>query len=163
MNIKILEATPIYAEDFTYVFCKSWKEAYKNIIPQEDIQKNTNPEKRKQMFTRLMLSEDGYFFIAYDDTSPCGIVYARKNIENNIEIIALYTTSNYWGKGVGKKLMDTLIETVKNGNIAKIKLWTLENNLRARKFYEKYGFKSVNEVKDSGIADLKEISYIMEI
>lgn len=163
MNIKILKATLTHVEDFTFVFCESWKVAYKNILSEEEIEKNTNKEKRKQMFTSLFISENGYFFIAYDESFPCGIVYARIDIKNNIEIVALYTIPDYWGKGVGKKLMDIVLETAKKYNLRKMELWTLDKNFRARKFYEKYGFKCLNEYKDSGFVNLKEVSYNMEI
>lgn len=44
MNIKILKATLTHVEDFTFVFCESWKAAYKNILSEEEIEKNTNKE-----------------------------------------------------------------------------------------------------------------------
>lgn len=44
-----------------------------------------------------------------------------------------------------------------------MELWTLDNNFRAKKFYEKYGFKCLNKYKDSGFVNLKEVSYSMEI
>lgn len=163
MSINIFKTTLAYVEDFTFVFCESWKEAYKNILSQEEIEKNTNRIKRKQMFTSLLMSENGYFFIAYDGSVPCGIVYARVDTKKNMEIVALYTLSDYWGKGIGKKLMDTVLETAKEYNLKKMVLWTFEKNFRARKFYEKYGFKCLNECKDSGFVNLKEVSYIMEI
>ncbi|MHB1394499.1 MAG: GNAT family N-acetyltransferase [Clostridia bacterium] len=48
----------------------------------------------------------------------------------------------YWGKGIGKSLVRELIEWAKQTNIiAKINLKVREDNIRAIKLYENFGFK----------------------
>ena len=52
----------------------------------------------------------------------------------------------FWGKGVGSKLMRYLINwATKNKNIRKINLHTRKGNNRAIKLYEKFGFKKEGE------------------
>ena len=48
MNIKILKATLTHVEDFTFVFCESWKVAYKNILSEEEIEKILTKKKESK-------------------------------------------------------------------------------------------------------------------
>ena len=47
----------------------------------------------------------------------------------------------YQGKGFGKKLLQTTLESFKNKNLKKACLWVGEKNERAIKLYKKFGFK----------------------
>ena len=44
------------------------------------------------------------------------------------------------GQGIGKKLIQRLIEYCKEKNYQKIFLWTVDELLIARKIYEEFGF-----------------------
>lgn len=50
MNITIRRAIPADAHDFAYVICESWKAAYKEIIPPDVLERNTNLQKREEIF-----------------------------------------------------------------------------------------------------------------
>ena len=54
------------------------------------------------------------------------------------EIFALYVLADYYGKGVGRKLMDVGLEHIKR--FPQVRLWVLKENRRAIRFYEKCGF-----------------------
>ncbi|MDC7291485.1 GNAT family N-acetyltransferase [Blautia schinkii] len=56
------------------------------------------------------------------------------------EIISIYLLSDYMGRGFGKILFDSVIVELKKIDYRCIFLWSLEENLKARKFYEKEGF-----------------------
>ena len=47
---------------------------------------------------------------------------------------------DYWGLGIGGKIMQTLIEVAKQGNLEQIELSVVEENIRAIKMYESFGF-----------------------
>ena len=55
------------------------------------------------------------------------------------EIFALYVLADYYGKGVGRKLMDVGLEQIKH--FSQVRLWVLKENRRAIRFYEKCGFQ----------------------
>jgi len=54
------------------------------------------------------------------------------------EIFALYVLKDYYGKGVGQKLMQAAFAAL--DGYQEIVLWVLEDNKRAIAFYEKMGF-----------------------
>lgn len=47
---------------------------------------------------------------------------------------------DYWGLGVGGKIMETLIEVSKNAGLEQIELNVAKENTRAIKMYESFGF-----------------------
>lgn len=165
-NIAIRKATAADAHDFAYVLCESWKAAYKNIITPEIMANNTDVEKRAAFFEKVIPSGKGQFFIAYDGDNPCGLCSscASRNEEMNgwAEIVAIYALPEYWGCGLGKRLMDTAVTELKNFGYSKIMLWAFEANTRVRRFYEKYGFAFDGTYKDSGFANAKEVRYRLE-
>ena len=60
-----------------------------------------------------------------------------------------------WGKGYGTMMMEHVLSEMKAVGFEKAMLWVFEENIRARKFYEKHGF-SFNGKK-------KEFSNAMEV
>ena len=66
------------------------------------------------------------------------------------------------GKGYGKFLIEMAVGELKKLGFKKILLWVLEENHRARKFYEKCGFVQTGESRNDNIGgkDLKEVMYI---
>ena len=76
------------------------------------------------------------------------------------ELVGLYLNPEYVAKGYGKQAMDWIKKEIKSRGYDKISLWVLEENNRARRFYEKAGFVSDGEAKPSGLADTQEVRYI---
>ena len=60
------------------------------------------------------------------------------------EINNIFVLEEYRQKGIGKKLVKTMIDTFKQEGITNIDLYTFGNNVDAIKFYEKIGFKKYN-------------------
>ena len=56
----------------------------------------------------------------------------------------LFVLEEYRGKGIGKKLMETMMDAFKEKGINNFELYALNNNENALKFYEKLGFKKYN-------------------
>ena len=56
----------------------------------------------------------------------------------------MFVLEEYRGKGIGKKLMETMMDAFKEKGINNFELYALNNNENALKFYEKLGFKKYN-------------------
>ena len=77
------------------------------------------------------------------------------------EIVSIYLLPEHMGKGYGKLLFEaTLNELVKTG-YQNVFLWVLEENTRARRFYEKQKFKLSDKSNyiNIGGKNLKEVAY----
>lgn len=120
-----------------YVHWKSWHEAYSGIISQEYLDNLTLEKCEKWAFswpnnTLVAKDRDNVIgFVCYgdrgDDAPDVG------------EIFALYVLADFYGKGVGLKLMKAGLEQIKT--FLQVRLWVLKENKRAIRFYEKCGFQ----------------------
>ena len=63
--------------------------------------------------------------------------------ERPIELLRIYVDSNWHGKGVAGKLMQRSLEIASCEGFKSIWLGVWEHNLRAQKFYRKFGFEIV--------------------
>lgn len=77
------------------------------------------------------------------------------------EIISMYLLPDYFHMGIGKPLVENSISALIKMGYSKIYLWVLQENTRARKFYEKNGFTlSADTVTiQIGNKDLAEVRY----
>lgn len=57
------------------------------------------------------------------------------------EVVAIYLLPEIWGSGQGRELLRYWLGKLKKKVVKNICLWVLEDNIRARKFYEKNGFQ----------------------
>ena len=63
---------------------------------------------------------------------------AWQNTEDAAEIIAIHTLPESWGTGLGAAMLREALNQIGNRPIF---LWAFEENVRARRFYEKHGFR----------------------
>ncbi len=65
--------------------------------------------------------------------------------ENAWEIQRLYIHPKHQGKAIGRKLMDVALAEMADKQVEHIYLSVYEDNVRAQKFYQSYGFAAVGE------------------
>jgi len=143
------------------VYEESWKAAYKGIIPQDYLA--SIPEGRwvtsldKQGWKTLVCTDRGKIV----GTSS----FCKSRLEAFPgwgEVISIYLLPDYIGKGYGKKLMKAALSELKRQGYENVFLWVLEDNTRARDFYEQYGFRLTNDSFEDNIGgkDLREVRYV---
>jgi GNAT superfamily N-acetyltransferase len=57
------------------------------------------------------------------------------------EVFAIYVMPDVASTGVGYALMDAAVAWLRSMGMEPIALWVLDGNVRARAFYERYGFR----------------------
>ena len=70
-----------------------------------------------------------------------------------LELKRIYVLQEYHGKGIAQKLMDHILTYATENNYAVVWLGVWEHNLRAQKFYEKYGFVNSGYTHDFPIGN----------
>lgn len=82
----------------------------------------------------------------------------------NAEIWAIYLTEDFWGKGYGKKILDFAINDLKRLEHKEIFLWVLEENNRAKRFYEKndFYFSGTTREREYG-KPLVQLRYVFKV
>lgn len=56
------------------------------------------------------------------------------------EIYALYLNPDYWGVGLGGELMTAAVDALRAEGWREARLWVLEDNVRAQRFYLRHGW-----------------------
>ncbi len=95
---------------------------------------------------------DSALYVALDDLKIIGFLRLRKNSEvdhslgtNHLELHRLYIHRSYHGSEVSKMLMGEALAYAAGRNYEWIWLGVWEKNLRAQKFYAKWGFERFGE------------------
>ena len=142
------------------VYEESWKYAYQGIVPQEYL--DSIP---KGQWASHIEQEDRKNLVMVQDGMIIGTTGFGKSrmieMEGFGEIVSLYFLPQYMGKGYGRQLLLAAVRELKKMGYDKVYLWVLEENQRARRFYEKYGFMQTKRclICNIGGKDLKEVQY----
>lgn len=146
------------------VYEESWKFAYKNIIPQDYLESILEGQWVTNLddpaWKTLVCIEDS---MIVGTSSFCGS--RLQHFDGWGEVISIYLLPDHMGKGYGKRLMESVIAELKKLGYEDVFLWVLEENERARRFYETFGFVPTDDFLDDNIGgrDLREVRYIYEI
>lgn len=146
------------------IYEESWKFAYKDIIPQSYLDSippgcwAANLD--KEGMNTLVLIEDGIFI---GTSSYCKSRFS--DFSNFGEIVSIYLLPQYISKGYGKMLLSAAVRELAHLGFNDIFLWVLEDNLRARKFYEKEGFEFSGNYLDNNIGgkEVRELQYCCSV
>lgn len=144
-----------------YIQTESWKSGFKNILDPDTLTKCTNIDKATAMYKRLLEQNIGNGYLLRVDGNPHCIAWwdaARdSDMVGYAELICIHSLSDNWRKGYGSKMMETVLNDIKNAGYSKVMLWVFEENERARCFYEKHGFETEGKIKPN--IEPKEICY----
>lgn len=155
------------SEALAHIIVESWKSAYSNIIPLDEMARFLDKKRRQGQFEKFI--EDGEIvLIGFYEEKPFGLAFANKDNDEQLKdcgsIYSIYLLEEYWGKGLASKLMDEVINILKEEGCKQVSLWVYEANKRARKFYEKCGFVFDGNKKHSRFSNKPlELRYIKQI
>lgn len=147
MNIR--RAVPDDARGVAKVQVDSWKTTYKNIVPDEYLNKMTY-ERREQKWKDI-ISDQTVFVAETDDGEIIGFSNGGKERTGkypnyNGELYAIYILEAHQRKGLGKLLLEPIIEDLKENDIFSMIVLVLEEN-NSRLFYESLGAKKIDIVE----------------
>jgi putative acetyltransferase len=81
-------------------------------------------------------------FVAEEDEAPVGSVSVSGEF-----LSTLYVLPSHQSRGVGTALHDFALERLRGRGARRAKLWTLEENWPARRFYERRGWSLTDAVR----------------
>ncbi|MBR5993388.1 MAG: GNAT family N-acetyltransferase [Lachnospiraceae bacterium] len=143
------------------IYEKSWKAAYKGIVPQDYLDGIKPGRWAKNLdipgWTNMVCIENGEFI----GTST----YSKSRWDkwpDAGEVISIYLLPEYYGKGYGRPLLTATLNKLKEQGYTEVLLWVLEENSRARRFYERFGFTCTEDTMDGVIGGktLREVRYV---
>ena len=63
-------------------------------------------------------------------------------------ISMVFVAPDYWGRGIGGRLVDAMLREARSRGYDRAQLWTQSDNARARRLYEGHGFVLSGREKD---------------
>jgi GNAT superfamily N-acetyltransferase len=85
------------------------------------------------------------------------------NDANRGELWVLYVAPSHWGRGYGYALLRDAEEALATTGRRDLALWVLEGNDRARRFYERAGWRGDDGMKPFGDSGLYEVRYRKQV
>ena len=113
---------------------------------------------------RLREDPDAMMIACYVDgrvAGNCEIRFRREMKTAHRATVAIALLRDYWGQGIGTRMLTELIEVAQNRGVKIVELEVLEGNRRAMSLYEKLGFRKLCEKPNA--FKLKDGSYRSEI
>ncbi|MFE2044222.1 GNAT family N-acetyltransferase [Streptomyces sp. NPDC059477] len=164
--MQIRQAWPDDASAVAGVYVRSWQTAFAGLVPQHcllamDPSREESGWKARISETRwpasgvLVAEEAGAGIVGFAGFGP------SQEIPAVAEIGTLYAMPEVWGTGVGKHLMLATLTALRQAEYAQATLWVLEDNRRARRFYEAAGWRADGAAMEdtTGGASLSKLRY----
>lgn len=166
MDLSIERAELSSAEDIGRIGALSWKAAYRGIVPDEVLDSITS-EARAERYRRSYSSRpdsEYYLFRAQGEPAGFAVICEDDGQPGVGQVGAFYFLSEYWGCGLARPAMEFCLARLKAMGYSRVILWVLEENARARRFYEKCGFVPDGAAEEIVISiPLDEIRYAISI
>ena len=144
------------------VHVDGWRTTYKGIVPDTYLD-NLSYENREQMWMSG-IEQDNVYIAEDEDGRIVGFASGGKERTGKYdryvgELYAIYLLEGQQGKGLGRKLVQTVVDDLKEKKLNSMLIWALKENPACR-FYETLGGKQIDtaEIEIEG-KKLSEIAY----
>lgn len=142
------------------IYEQSWKYAYKGIVPQaylDSIPSGRWVHSLDVQDRKHLVAEYGGRLVGTASICPS----RWEKHKDCGEIVSIYFLPGFMGKGFGGALFDRCVSELTKQGFERIILWVLEENSRARRFYERNGFVCTGEYREDSIGGkpLREVLY----
>ena len=157
----VRRARPDDAGAIAKVHLQTWQEAYEHVFGAERLAAESI-DARLAMWERVLAAGLSDVFVAADD-GIVGFVSTgdSRDADADAELFAIYVLRRAWGTGAGTALMRAATEAMRARATGDAVLWVLEDNPRARRFYEREGWALDGERKEDEYLGLRvtEVRY----
>ena len=155
-------ATPADAEAIARVHTCSWHVAYADVFPPERLAAwRSDAEQLRSSISQpaprsaAVVAADGARVVGF---STCGVSRDEGGIG---ELYAIYVDPDAWGTGAGRALLERAEQSLRENGFPEATLWVLEDNPRARRFYENARWALDGARQDERFleTDVREVRY----
>ena len=146
-----------------------FREAYEPVQAPEQFQKYIDQAfDESQLRTELQNPESEFYFLKIGEEYAgflkinTGAAQTEQMPDDHLEVERIYLLKNFYGQGLGRKLMDKAIEIARGKGKQKIWLGVWEENPKAIDFYKHLGFEVFGE-HSFFVGDLEEVDLMMRL
>jgi ribosomal protein S18 acetylase RimI-like enzyme len=147
-TVTIDSAVPGDAEAISRVHTKSWQQGYRGIFADEYLDGLDWRDRLPFWTNELGVPPRGHVhLVARRGDALLGFTAAGPARDDDLpplfgEVHSIYVDPDAWSLGIGKALLGEAVRKLSGmgPRMPGVSLWVFEGNLRARSFYESYGF-----------------------
>jgi ribosomal protein S18 acetylase RimI-like enzyme len=144
--VTLRRATSADAEAVGRIHVESWNVAYRGIMP-DDVIARTDLAYRARFWAERIADPDWPVFVIEENgqrVAFCQMVASRDPDDDPTRvghITSIHVLPHLRGRGHGRLLMDHVLQEFQKRGFTQVTLWVLDENRKARAFYERYGFE----------------------
>ena len=159
----IRRATADDADAIGRVQVETWRAAYTGLMPDEVVA-SFDVEARQRMWreglsrprrpgSETLVAALGGDVVGFVSVGAC------RNEDGPGELYAIYLDPAHWGTGIGRALIERAEESLRASGFTDARLWVLEGNERAERFYRAAGWvqdgRKVDEFQGAEVVELR--------
>src|SRR5690349_20329886 len=123
----------------------SWRWAYRDLMPAATLA-DLSVDARARNWAALLARQEVCVFVGEREGVLAGFAACGPAREPGVsagigELYAIYLDESATGTGVGAALLANALAALAQKGFSSATLWVLEGNQRARRFYERHGFR----------------------
>ncbi|WP_346097267.1 GNAT family N-acetyltransferase [Streptomyces olivaceiscleroticus] len=148
-ELRIRRMTEDDIEAVCAVRVRGWQWAYAGLVPQhflDGLDVEEEAQRRRELFTKApaevvnLVAERAGSVTGWAAVGPYRDETTGRRDDALAELYALYVMPEQVGTGIGRALMTASLDLTRERGYPGMRLWVLEHNVRARRFYERAGF-----------------------
>ena len=128
---------------------------YEDFAPDGWTIERLAPEDHLERIQTTLANPDAVVFVTVDGTGHV----AWRPEEDRAHLLALFVDREAWGTGLAKRLHDRALETMREREFTEASLYTPAGHTRARRFYEREGWRRSGEPEFSDPFGLDMVEY----
>jgi ribosomal protein S18 acetylase RimI-like enzyme len=121
----------------------------------------------EERLAKEISDENNFYFFAEVDGIPAGYLQFMEDYSGfdlmkqwkALELKRIYVVREFHGKGIAQELMEFILAHARQQQYEVIWLGVWAHNIRAQKFYEKYGFVNSDHTHDFPIGNTPQTDY----
>jgi RimJ/RimL family protein N-acetyltransferase len=141
------------------VHVQAWKDAYRGLVP-DSVLDGRSVEDCTAMWERGIPRGGVWVGLVDDEVAGFICVGPSREPDAEFELYAIYVLARAWDTGLGYELAEAALHGQRD-----VVLWVFDENPRARRFYERFGFRAdgTTRTETIGGAELEEVRYRLTV
>ena len=167
MQITIAPVQPNQVATLSAIAQQTFYDTFVGTCTEADMQHFLDTVFGEAALAKELANPNDHCFFAMVDGQPAGYIRFMEDYDSfplmqqwkALELKRIYVSKEYQGKGIAQQLMDFYHEYAQANGYKALWLGVWEHNIRAQKFYEKYGFVNSGHTHDFPIGSTPQTDY----
>ena len=163
---RVRAATVEDLEAIAGISVRGWRFAYRGHVPDEILDGLSEEERVREWGERVREPGDTRAWVVEREGRVAGFAFTGPGRDPDLpraagDLYALYVEPAAVGTGLGRELFARAVDDLSERGFDPVVVWVLRENERARRFYERAGFREdgATKVEDYEGAPMHEVRY----